>query len=295
MDELSALGTLFLTLSGGEVFLRADIFALLDYARLRRFSVKIITNGTYLDAPAVKALAHYPVYQVGVSVYSLDPTIHDAMTAHPGSLDKTRRAVEMLAQAGMNVMVKTLITRLNAATYPAVAAWADSLGPRVQRQFDMLVTPRNDGVYGPAGLNLDARWRAAFIAARVKEMRDTRRVEELERKAGRRRRGDMPCFAGQSGAYIGPSGVVYPCIDWHLPCGNVTETPFAGIWRGSAQLKFARGFSIGRMKACAACDLLNRCSLCPGLNLMERGDPAKPAPLVCARTRAFVRMDKKKR
>ena len=291
MDELAGMGTLFLTFSGGEIFLRTDLFALLDYARVKRFSVKLITNATMIDEPAVKLLRLYPIYQVGVSVYSLDPVVHDAMTAQPGSLAKTRRAVEMLARSGMNVMVKTLVTRLNAATYPALARWADALGPNVQRQFDLLVTPRNDGIFGPAGLNLDGRARAAFIRAAQKDRKgkpEARRVEELEPAPRTRKPSEMPCFAGQTGAYIGPSGVVYPCIDWHLPCGSVADSTFAEIWRGSPQLALARAFNIGKMKACASCELLAKCSLCPGINQQERGDPAKPADLVCARTRAFA-------
>ncbi|MBI5525258.1 MAG: radical SAM protein [Deltaproteobacteria bacterium] len=288
LDELARMGTLFVTFSGGEIFLRSDLFALLDYARLKRFSVKLITNATLIDRTVVDRLRDYPIYQAGVSVYSLDPVIHDAMTAAPGSLAKTKAAVEMLAHAGMAVALKTLITRLNAPSYPALAAWADSMGPRVNRQYDLLVTPRNDGVFGPAGLNLDVKSKVAFLKANRKEGQDQRKVEELETKAPKRDRGATPCFAGWTGSYIGPSGVVYPCVDWHVACGDVRTQSFSEIWRDSPGLASARGLTIAKMAACTKCALVDTCALCPGINRQETGDAAKPSKLVCGRTRAFA-------
>jgi radical SAM protein with 4Fe4S-binding SPASM domain len=288
LDELAGMGTLFVTFSGGEIFLRSDLFPLLDYARLRRFSVKLITNATFVDRAVVDRLRDYPIYQVGVSVYSLDPAVHDGMTALPGSLAKTKAAVEMLARAGMTVMVKTLITRLNAASYPALRAWADSLGPRVNWQYDLLVTPRNDGVFGPAGLNLDPRSKVAFLKANRKDGQDQRKVEELENKRPKRDRSVTPCYAGSTGAYIGPSGIVYPCVDWHVACGDLKTQSFSEVWRGSRGFASVRGLTIAKMAACAKCALIDACALCPGINLQETRDAGKPSKLVCGRARAFA-------
>src|ERR1700716_2569007 len=44
LDQLAAAGTLFLTLSGGELLVRKDFFELLAYARSLAFDVKIKTN-----------------------------------------------------------------------------------------------------------------------------------------------------------------------------------------------------------------------------------------------------------
>ena len=45
LDQLAAAGVFFLTLSGGEIFMRTDLFDIVEYARSLMFSVKIKTNG----------------------------------------------------------------------------------------------------------------------------------------------------------------------------------------------------------------------------------------------------------
>lgn len=44
LDQLAEAGVFFLTLSGGEVFMRRDFFDILEYARSLTFCVKIKTN-----------------------------------------------------------------------------------------------------------------------------------------------------------------------------------------------------------------------------------------------------------
>src|SRR6266498_1668478 len=43
LDQLAAAGVFFLTISGGEIFLRPDLFDILEHARGLMFSVKIKT------------------------------------------------------------------------------------------------------------------------------------------------------------------------------------------------------------------------------------------------------------
>ena len=45
LEELAAAGTLFLTFSGGEIFLRQDFFELLEAARRLHFDLNLKTNG----------------------------------------------------------------------------------------------------------------------------------------------------------------------------------------------------------------------------------------------------------
>ena len=44
------------------------------------------------------------------------------------------------------------------------------------------------------------------------------------------------CSAGHTLAYISPSGDVFPCVQFPMPCGNVREKTFRDIWFRSEQL-----------------------------------------------------------
>src|SRR5580765_6968894 len=48
LDQLAAAGVLFLNLSGGEIFMRKDLFEIVEYARKLQFSVKLKTNAVMI-------------------------------------------------------------------------------------------------------------------------------------------------------------------------------------------------------------------------------------------------------
>src|SRR3990172_9507986 len=73
LDELAEAGTLFLTLTGGEVFLRRDFLDIVAHARARDFSVTVFTTGTLLTPETASALADLHPLSVEISVYSARP------------------------------------------------------------------------------------------------------------------------------------------------------------------------------------------------------------------------------
>ena len=66
LDQLAEAGTLFLTLTGGEVFMRRDFLEILAHARSCGFSVTIFTTGTLLTPETASALADlHPLKRLG--------------------------------------------------------------------------------------------------------------------------------------------------------------------------------------------------------------------------------------
>src|SRR5258707_9030281 len=48
LDQLADAGVFFLTLSGGEIFLRKDLFEIVEHARKLMFAVKLKTNAVMI-------------------------------------------------------------------------------------------------------------------------------------------------------------------------------------------------------------------------------------------------------
>src|SRR5262245_64118601 len=63
-DQLADAGTLFLTLSGGEVFMRRDFLEIVAHARACGFSVTVFTTGTLLTPETAAQLADLPPLSV---------------------------------------------------------------------------------------------------------------------------------------------------------------------------------------------------------------------------------------
>src|SRR5437762_12406833 len=77
IDQIAEAGTFLLTFSGGEIFMRRDIFELLEYARRLLFNVKIKTNAVMIRQAEAESLLRLGIDQIQISIYSHRPQVHD--------------------------------------------------------------------------------------------------------------------------------------------------------------------------------------------------------------------------
>src|SRR5688572_6843506 len=89
LEEVAQAGTLYLTFSGGEVFLRKDLFELIEHARRLHFDVRLKSNALRVTPEKAARLGALGVRQVDISIYSADPAVHDGITKVPGSLERS--------------------------------------------------------------------------------------------------------------------------------------------------------------------------------------------------------------
>lgn len=128
LDQLADAGVFFLTISGGEIFLRPDLFEILAHARRLLFSVKIKTNALLIREPQARRLSALGIHGVQISIYSHRPEAHDGITLVPGSLQRSLAAAQRLRDAGVPVTFATVLMRQNATDYRHVKALADQMG-----------------------------------------------------------------------------------------------------------------------------------------------------------------------
>ena len=100
IDEAGEIGCFNITFSGGECTLDTDFIKIVEYARSKRMSVEIFTNGqTLYDNPELlnKLIELYPSCSIGLSLYSLDEETHDKITSVKGSYHKTLSVIEKIS------------------------------------------------------------------------------------------------------------------------------------------------------------------------------------------------------
>jgi len=268
LDQLAAAGVFFLILSGGEIFLRKDLFEIVEYARRLMFSVKLKTNAVMIRRARAERIAALGVESVQISVYSHRAEIHDAITKLPGSFRRTIEGARLLKANGVRVSFANVLMKHNAGDYPEVQALAADLG--VGYNVDATITPMMDGNRSILGLNIEPEELAEVL-------HDSTLVGKVEEfcapPAGPLEERDaldtLPCSAGHTACYISPYGEVYPCVQFPLPSGNVRQSGFIEIWRNSPQLKEVRSISAGDLHGCSSCVHGSACSRCPGLAYME--------------------------
>jgi len=282
LAQLADAGVFFLTLSGGEIFMRADFFEILEYARKLLFCVKLKTNAVMIgerEAERIKALA---VDSVQISVYSDKPEIHDAITKLPGSLKRSIAGARWLRAKGVKVVFANVLMRQNMQDYEGTQALAATVG--AQYTLDPTITPMMDGDRSVLSLNIDdASLRRVF--------RDSALVGDVEGfcapPSGPMPMEDaldtVPCSAGHTACYVSPYGDVYPCVQFPLPSGSVRRTKFLDIWRHSPQLEEVRSITLGDLQGCSSCVHQSACSRCPGLAYME-GNMRGPSTQDCEKS-----------
>src|SRR5258707_9445015 len=70
LEQMADAGVFFLVLSGGEIFLRKDLFEIVEHARKLLFSVKLKTNAVMIRKAKAQRIADLGVESVQISVYS---------------------------------------------------------------------------------------------------------------------------------------------------------------------------------------------------------------------------------
>ena len=282
LEQLAAAGTLFLTFSGGEIFLRTDFFVILAAARRLHFDISLKSNALLITPERATRLRELGVRRIQISVYSADPAIHDAVTKVPGSLARTIAAIPLLLAHGLKVKIGCPLMRENILAYRGIMELADKLG--VPYMMDMTITPMMDGSREPLAHRVTASDLLTVLQDPVLNAchAHTSGGQTLA-SVGKLGSGvssslensvydDIPCSAGHNSCYISPYGDVLPCVQLPKPAGNLRHQRFTEIWHRSPALAEVRSVRDSQLPVCSRCTIRKYCERCPGLALWEGGD-----------------------
>ncbi|MSP71212.1 MAG: radical SAM protein [Myxococcales bacterium] len=283
LDELSAAGTLFLLLSGGDLFLRKDALDIIRAARARQFDVKINTHGNFIDDALADALAEVGVSKVAMSLYSVDAAEHEAITRIAGSHQKTIDAARRLRARGVAVGLKTPLMVHNRKGYQGVGVLAKELG--ADWESDAHIVPDDGADFGLCTIGAHSTDRILGVMRGFEAVaKEVKPLDELGETPSDR----VTCSAGTASAYISPDGTLYPCINWRDPVGQLRDHGFAELWWGepgrdatARQREIRRASYLGD---CGGCTFHGKCGYCPGLSHAETGDAGRRSAYVCERT-----------
>lgn len=274
LEGMARAGTLYVTFSGGEPFLRKDLLEILAEARKSAFAVSLITNGHAIDGKMADRLAALALMDVGVSLLASDAKTHDRLAGLSGSFTRAVKALKFLKERGVRTLIKHTVSNANFGHYRKLKAMAKSFGALFE--VDTAVVPPH-GIKAPSHWNLDqARFR---IFARDMKLR------AFDLDCGPGEHSNLACDAGRSVAGISPEGEIYPCVLLPLRFGNVRQG-FLKAWRGARARAFRREILVSSDK-CLACPAVAVCARCPGVSFMETGELTGVAETLCRRTFAL--------
>src|SRR5271157_511595 len=252
-------------ITGGEPFLRADLFDVLREIRDNRGETYLLTNGTLITPDKAQEVAAHGVQGVQVSMEGPEK-IHDQIRGR-GSFSKALRGVEYLLQAGITVTLNATLSRINGDYLIDFANLASKLGAQ-RLGFSRLV---------PAGRGsgLIAEMLEASEVKRLYETAFSLHVPGLQivtgdpiasqlSEDGAEDLGPTPvggCAAGVSGLTFLPDGTITPCRRLPIPIGNIRTDSLREIWATSNVLNLLRDRSAYQGK-CGQCVRWANCRGC---------------------------------
>jgi len=277
LKEFREMGGFRLQLTGGELLLRKDILTILTAAKEHGFLVDIITNLTLLSPEILEGLIALAPREVGCSVYSADPKIHDEITQVPGSFEKTMNSVSRLRREGIPVLLKSPLMKNTISGWQAIKELAEK--NQCGWQCDLSITPRNDGGQNPLDLRVwdESAVKTLFSSSLYNISAKDEAISD--------RRGASPdavlCGAGASGLAISPDGTIRPCIGLMDKLGHYPSDSLKEIWRDSPWFEQWKSRRLSEIESCRECDKVGYCSRCPGAWKLETGAVDVPSAYSC--------------
>ena len=277
LDEFATMGGIHVTLSGGEAFLHKDLIEIARYCREKDLKISILSNLISLKDEQIQALKEVNLSLIQVSLYSMDPDVHDFITTVKGSFERTKTAIEKLVAADIPVQISCPIMKANRHGYDKVLNYAKSL--KIKAQTDYIMMARSDLDTDNLANRLSLEETEELLRDII--VHDTQyREETLEQlpitdeiKFDLERFKRQPlCGVGYDNCCITANGDVYPCAGWQdFVLGNVYKQSLQEIWENSERVKQLRRITQASFPQCLECDARDYCARCLVRNYNESG------------------------
>lgn len=284
LRQCRKMNVLHLTISGGEPMLHKNLIEILRLCREYEFSVNLLSNLTLLTSEILSELKVNYLLGVQVSLYSMNPGIHDEITGVKGSFEKTKSAILRLIENDVPLQIACPIMKNNKACYQDVVDWARTLN--VNAGTDYVVLAKCDH----STENLSCRLSIKEIEEVIREMvhKDAKHLKKIEDEALKRKDisvEDNVCSVCHSSICVNERGNVYPCAGWQdYVVGNVKNMSLEDIWLHSERIEYLRGLRRRDFPKCIQCADREFCTMCLVRNANEEpsGDPLITNAYYCA-------------
>lgn len=255
IDQLSDIGILSITFTGGESLLHPYLFELIEYARKKPLTVLLFTNGTLLTSRIVRKLKECNVYQVNVSIDGPDPQTHDTFRGLQGAFEKTIQGVNLLKAAGIPVHASISITKANYKKLKEILSLIKDMGFHQYKLWPVSFSGRSKP---EEFFTTTEEFRKAMESVREFEFEEMGKKEKEEFFYSKNLKN---CGIGTNALAIKCNGVVTACpaFDDSASLGNVRNQSVADIWNNSVLLNELRAMSVFETEICRDCEFAAMC------------------------------------
>ncbi len=298
LGELQVFG---ITLTGGEIFLRRDIFTLLErLIEARKHRVDILTNGTLISPGIARHLSALRLTRVTLSLDGMRDT-HDRIRG-PGSFDRALKGLRHLVAEGITPVISFTAMCHNYRDFAPLTDLVVAIGVSSIRVNKLTPEGRCQPLFGRLALGFpdDIRELVAAVERKRTEHPSVNITCTLAKHLFLPRASEEHCKATAGTALpithlkdgcgacalscqVTATGDVIPCEGLaDFSAGNIRARDFLDLWRNSESFRNIRALSkvpVFTLPWCASCQFNRLCDGgCRAVAYGTYGDLLGPDP-----------------
>jgi heme b synthase len=296
IDEIAAMSSPVIILTGGEPLLRPDIFEIASYGTNKGLRMVMATNGTLVTPAVARKMIESGIKRVSISIDGKDAQSHDAFRQEKGAFAGAMTGIDAMKEAGMEFQINTTITTANLKQIKDILELTKKLGAAAHHIFLLVPTGRGKELAGQAitavdyeetllwfnkeSLSCEIQLKATCAPHyfRIMHQNKIKGVEPKKKAGGHFHESTRGCLGGISFCFISHVGQGQPCGYLELDCGNVQKQSFAEIWENSKVFRNLRDLSKYGGK-CGKCEFIKVCGGCRARAYEATGNYLAEEPL----------------
>lgn len=268
VDDAVDLGVNRFYVTGGEPFIKDDIFEVIEYiTRTKDRELILLTNATLFDDKKIKKLDKLkgPKLILQVSLEGPNAEINDKLRGE-GSFDKAVDGIKRLVKTGIVPIISTAISKYNEDNIKETSEFLSTLGIKDHHILWMHTKGRGasniDELYVPTEkvTQIMKEQRKVFEEQDVIVDNEESLKARIRYKRGRKNDLCNNCFEK---ICVNSDGHVYPCGslngDPAFDSGSIRERSLKDIWMDSDVMRCGRGNTVLDKEGCKDCYLKYFC------------------------------------
>lgn len=276
------LGLLYPLLTGGEPFVRKDLFKILEGMQKLGLQVSINTNATLIDQSVGEWLGKHKPTRVNITLYGANEDSYQNLCGDGDAFNRVHRAVEWLKKYQVPIKFNTSITQENEKDLEEIISYAKSVDVPIQVATYMFPPLRRDKSMVGKNERLEpeqaalARVKADWLqgnpewflkqAARFYHFVPV--TEEMLMKQSSKKTQEMTCRAGRCSFWLDWQGNLGNCGMYSSTKVPVKGRTFAEAWKQVVEETEQVRYS----PVCTNCPNFRLCHACIAMVYNECGD-----------------------
>lgn len=267
--EAQAAGTIELTLTGGEPFVRKDFREIYEAVHDMGFLIQIFTNGYLLTEEIVEWLKKRPPKAMRFTLYGASNETYEKVCGIKNGFTRVKHSVELLKKAAIPLYIVSTITKDNEKEADDIYRFAMENRLPITHTTS-LINPVRGASADPKEHQLKAELPSTDII---------RQIRERGSKYPRKKHDNFldVCSNYRCGCWITWNRQMQLCTFLTEPAVEVRPGTYMESWNKL----LGKLSSLKEPKECASCKYEAYCDRCPGILYAEAGKNGKVVKSYC--------------